>query len=90
MSACGFCGRSLTPEEERRMPWFARIPAAIAMAFVHGGMWAMEGLAQPFCARCRAVLIPIILGAVCLVFGVVAFLAHLWLRLPSEGVNFRR
>ncbi len=62
------------------MPRAVRYLATIPAAFVHAGMWVMQGLAEPFCARCRASLVPATLGATALELALVAFLARLWLR----------
>lgn len=79
---CAQCRRPLSPEEVRRIPQWLSLPVSFALAFGHGGMWAREELARPYCAACRrkvagfAVFVALV--AVCLAAGGLA----LWLRGP--------
>jgi hypothetical protein len=79
---CAWCGKALGPGEAKAVPALVRWPAALAMAFVHGGLWAMEWLAKPFCGGCRARLVPAILAGIAAAAAAVAFLVRLWLRRP--------
>ncbi len=79
---CSSCRRPLTDAEVRRVPDFVGWVAAFAFAFMHGGLWAREELRGPYCARCRAKIVPATLIIAALIFGAVAFGARLWLKGP--------
>lgn len=53
---CARCGRTLAANEKRRVPEWIVIAASVALAFLHGGMWARETLTQTYCARCRNIV----------------------------------
>jgi hypothetical protein len=80
MKTCNWCGKDLGDLGERFVPRLVRYPAAVAMAFIHGGMWAMQWLAKPFCARCRGILVPLVLAGVAAAAAFVSFLVRLWMR----------
>lgn len=77
---CGWCGRPLSDAQARRVPAPMRYLAAVGVAFLHGGMWAMQWLAEPFCARCRATLVPLIAFGAAIELSIIAWLARLWLK----------
>ena len=82
MTACARCRKELRPEQARRVPAWVKWVASFSLAFAHGGMWANEELSRPYCARCRAVVIPMALSiaAVGLTLAGVGLL--IWLRGP--------
>ncbi|MBI3549014.1 MAG: hypothetical protein HY078_08250 [Elusimicrobia bacterium] len=61
-STCNGCWAPLSPGDARSIPAFARLPAAFAAAFLHGGLWAMRELSLPYCARCRNRLVAAAVG----------------------------
>jgi hypothetical protein len=79
---CARCRRPLAEAEARHVSRWVAIPAAVALAFAHGGMWASEELARTYCARCRrtvtlfAVLIAIVM------LGAASVGVAIWLRGP--------
>jgi hypothetical protein len=82
MAACAWCRRILSPGQERRIPGWIGYVAAVAMAFAHAGMWAKEGLSLPYCSRCRARLIPLVLGGAALVLSIAVAGAVFFVRGP--------
>lgn len=78
--SCARCGRKLAEGEVRRVPGAVVWGAATACAFFHGGLWAREQLTRPYCARCRALLVPGIVLAAVGIFAVAAAGAIVWLR----------
>jgi len=68
--------------KERRVPRLVSIPAEVAMAFVHGGMWAAEELGGVFCERDRNIVTGIVSFLMLLVLGAASFGVALWLSGP--------
>lgn len=66
------------------MPPYVAIPAEVAMAFVHGGMWAAEELGGVFCERDRNVVTGIVSILMVLVLGAASFGVALWLCGPAH------
>lgn len=78
MAVCGLCAKELEAGEGEPAPRALARTLAVAFAFFHGGAWAMEFLAHPFCPPCRR---KVVVGAAllaALILGVVAVAVRLW------------
>ncbi|TBR25477.1 hypothetical protein EPO15_02180 [bacterium] len=78
--ACGLCARELGDAEGLPAPAALARTLAVAFGFFHGGAWAMEFLAHPFCPPCRR---KVVVAAVVLAAGILSVVAaavRLWLR----------
>ncbi len=78
MTACARCRR----ERARPVPRWVKWAASFSLAFAHGGMWANEELSKPYCARCRALIIPLSLSFAALALLLASVGLALWLRGP--------
>ena len=79
---CARCRVPLTDADARRVsPWVA-IPATVALAFIHGGMWANEELSRAYCERCRrqVALFAVVVAVVML--GAASVGVAIWLKGP--------
>lgn len=81
-ATCAVCRRALGPGETKPMPLIVAIPATVALAFMHGGMWAHEELSRPHCARCRARLIPLVVFVSALALAAISVGVALWIDGP--------
>jgi len=79
---CAWCRRDLEPGKATYVPAAVKVPAAVALAFGHGGMWVFRELSHPFCAPCRRFLVPFVLAATLVVLGLAAGAVALWLSRP--------
>lgn len=80
---CAWCRRELAAGEERRVPAVVKVPASVALAFMHGGMWVFRELSQPYCARCRARLVPFVVAATLAVLAAAAMGVAIWTSRPG-------
>jgi hypothetical protein len=80
---CAWCKKSLTPAEETHVPIYVKIPASMALAFMHGGMWVFKELSQPYCAPCRRKIVPLVSFFALLVLAAAAVGVSLWLTPPK-------
>lgn len=82
MPRCAWCRKELAEAQARHVPEWVRIPASIAMAFMHAGLWAQEELSRAYCPRCRARTIALALGFTAVILALAAAGAAIWLRGP--------
>jgi hypothetical protein len=68
----------LAAEEERRVVWWFALPATVAAAFFHAGMWAHHGLRRSFCPTCYKKVLPLVGAATLLVLTGVACGVAVW------------
>ena len=66
------------------MPRPVAAAVEIAMAFFHGGLWAQESMARPFCARCVRFVVAACALLSAATLSVVAFGIALWLHGPGR------
>ncbi len=66
------------------MPRCVAIPAEVALAFVHGGMWAAEELESLYCARDRNLVTAAAAALMALILGAASFGVALWLSGPPH------
>lgn len=78
--ACAWCRREVPAEHARPVPAAAAWMAALALAFLHGGLWVRETLARGFCPRCRARIVPALIAGSLAVFAAAGAAAVHWLR----------
>ena len=81
-AACAKCRKPLAPGEERLVSPALTLVTSFAFAFMHGGMWAKEELARPYCEPCRRSMTRLAVfmsAAILLCAGVGALI---WLRGP--------
>ncbi len=82
---CARCRKPLAAHERGRVPAAVRLAAAIATAFLHGGLWANEELSRPYCSRCLRSVACVALLWTALVLLIAALGAFLWLRGPGRA-----
>lgn len=77
---CDWCRDPLSPEDARPVPASMRFFVALAMALMHGGLWAMRELSLPYCARCRARIARLSALVAATVFLLAAAIGTWWIR----------
>ena len=80
MAACGLCGKALSAGEGTPAPRALAKTLAVAFGFFHGGAWALEFLAHPFCPACRRRVVAASAVLAAVILAVVAAAVRLWLR----------
>lgn len=73
VSACARCKRPQPPEELREVAPWIKAAASVALAFVHGGLWASEELSRDYCRPCRTRVAAAALAVSALFLGAAAF-----------------
>lgn len=77
---CNRCRLLLAVHDSGLVPSWVVTTASLALAFGHAGMWVQEELSRPYCARCRAWIVPLAVAAAALIFVVVFGIAAFWLK----------
>lgn len=80
---CAWCKKGIASAEETRVPSYVKIPASVALAFMHGGMWVFKELSLPYCAPCRRKIVPLVLFFTLLVLAAASIGVALWLNGPK-------
>lgn len=79
---CASCKKDLD-EQVLPVPLWVRVPASVALAFVHGGMWAEEELSRAYCPRCRRLAAGLALALTAVILTAAAVGTAIWLRGPN-------
>lgn len=87
--ACGLCARTLAAGEGAPAPAALARTLAVAFGFFHGGAWAMEFLAHPFCPPCRRKVVWGSAALAAVILAVVAACVALWLRFSLGPTSVR-
>lgn len=82
---CGLCARDLAEGEGLPAPAALSRTLAVAFAFFHGGAWAHEFLAHPFCPACRRKVVVSAAVLAAAILSVVALAVRLWVKFSLSG-----
>lgn len=80
MGLCGLCGKALAAGEGTPAPRALAKTLAVAFGFFHGGAWALEFLAHPFCPACRRRVVAASAALAAVILAVVALAVRFWLK----------